>query len=87
MVLADVANAFNSLDWGVVLGSLAKRNISAYLRRIPESYLHKSLVVDDEDKEHMVIAGALRARSLDRYSGTLPMTTPYAYKCQKGPPP
>lgn len=39
MVLLEVKNAFNSVDWDVILKSLAKREVPDYLKRILESYL------------------------------------------------
>lgn len=57
MILLDVKNAFNSADWGVVLSSLKKRNISPYIRRIIESYLQDRWIMDADGKRHRMTAG------------------------------
>lgn len=39
LILLDVKNAFNSIDWEVILHALEQKGISPYLRRIIASYL------------------------------------------------
>ena len=57
MILLDVKNAFNSVDWGVILDSLKKKQIPEYLRRILESYLENRWIMDDEGRKHKMTAG------------------------------
>lgn len=57
IILLDIRNAFNSLEWGVIAGSLQKREISAYVRRIIRSYLQSRYIVDEDGTRHEVTAG------------------------------
>lgn len=57
IILLDIRNAFNSLEWGVIAGSLQKRGISAYIRRIIGSYLQDRYIVDEDGTRHEVTAG------------------------------
>lgn len=61
VILLDVANAFNSASWALILLELRKRGVAAYLRRMIQCYLNqRSILVTSEDSE---------ARSLQISSG------------------
>ena len=56
LILVDVRNAFNSMDWWRCMQSLEKRGISPYLRRLLSSYLRdRSLSAGGVDR--VVTAG------------------------------
>jgi len=44
LILIDVRNAFNSMDWGGCMGSMERRGISPYLRRLLSSYLSERAI-------------------------------------------
>lgn len=56
IILLDVRNAFNSISWKVVLDSLKRREVPAYLRRIIGSYLNDRRV-SYEGQEYAMTAG------------------------------
>lgn len=56
IILLDVRNAFNSVNWRSIRRSLRERNISPYLRRIIDSYLHDRSIQDSNGRTHPMTA-------------------------------
>lgn len=57
LILLDVKNAFNSVEWSLVLDSLSSKGVSPYLRRAISSYLRDRWIVDESGRRHRVTAG------------------------------
>ena len=53
LILLDVENAFNSVEWRVVLEALKKKKISPYLQRLISSYLRDRWIAKDGNTYRM----------------------------------
>ena len=83
VVLLDIKNAFNSMNWGVILDIMERRAISPYLRRIVSSYLaERSITLGDEGRRYEVTAGVPQGSVLGptlwnlAYNGVLEIELP-----------
>lgn len=76
LILMDVRNAFNRMNWGKFMAVLEKKGISTYLHRVVSSYLEKrGLEADGRNTESQL--GFHRDRSLDQHCGAQPMMACY----------
>ncbi|XP_018495155.1 uncharacterized protein LOC108864297, partial [Galendromus occidentalis] len=57
IVLLDVKNAFNSVEWSVILKNLRSKGISEYLQRTLSSYLKDRHIIDEDGRRHGMTAG------------------------------
>jgi len=65
----DIANAFNSVLWSVILSAMEEKNIPVYLRRIVSSYLSCRSITYRNNKscevKRDVFAGVLQGSVLE----------------------
>jgi len=57
LVALDVANAFNSANWGIINRAIESKGVPEYLKRIIQSYLHNRKLTYGEDKSWKVTCG------------------------------
>lgn len=56
LILLDVRNAFNSMNWEVILTALDRKKVSPYLRQIISSYLYNR-TLRTQHAQHEITAG------------------------------
>lgn len=64
IILLDVRNVFDSIEWGVLQTAVIRRVVSPYLRRILNSYLENRYILDENGRRQEVTAGVPQASVL-----------------------
>jgi Reverse transcriptase (RNA-dependent DNA polymerase)/Endonuclease-reverse transcriptase len=82
VILLDVKNAFNSMNWAVILRCMAAKGCSPYLRRIVASYLEDRQILLGGSSTYEVTAGVPQGSILGptlwnlAYNGVLELNMP-----------
>jgi Reverse transcriptase (RNA-dependent DNA polymerase) len=82
VILLDVCNAFNSMNWAVILRCMAEMSCSSYLRRIVGSYLGDRQILLGDSSTYAVTAGVPQGSILGpllwnlAYNGVLELPMP-----------
>lgn len=82
VILLDVKNAFNSMNWSVILQCMAETGCSSYLRRIVASYLENRQILLNGSTAYEVTAGVPQGSILGptlwnlAYNGVLNLALP-----------
>lgn len=52
LITLDIKNAFNSANWAEIIKELKVKNVSSYLIRIIQSYLHDREITEEDFEKH-----------------------------------